>query len=174
MKGIVPRPERRRSESSPEAIDLLRPGVRDEEAMDRLIIYHMLMLGACGYALLRGTTDARIVAIVFLIGDLATFALRSSGGYSSVESGILIVDILAFCAFTYAAVISDRFWPLWVSGLQLTTSFGHVLKALDPHLLPIAYAAALRFWSYPILIILALGVWRHRHRVRELRAARRT
>lgn len=143
--------------------------------MDRLILYHMLMLGACGYALLRGTTDARIVAMVFLTGDLATFALRSSvsGGYSSVETGILIVDVLAFLAFTYAAMISDRFWPLWISGLQLTTSFGHVLKAIDPHLLPIAYAAALRFWSYPILIILALGVWRHHHRMLQLGARSR-
>ena len=40
-----------------------------------------------------------------------------------------------------------------------------MLKAIDSSLLPIAYAAALRFWSYPILIILAVGVWRSRHRL---------
>ena len=28
----------------------------------------------------------------------------------------------------------------------------------------IAYAAALRFWSYPILIILGIGVWRSSRR----------
>lgn len=84
--------------------------------------------------------------------------------YSSVETGILAVDILALLAFTYAALISDRFWPLWVSGLQLTTSLGHLFKVIDPKLLPLAYAAALRFWSYPILIILFVGVWRHQRR----------
>jgi hypothetical protein len=139
--------------------------------MTRLLIYHALMYGACGYALFRGKTDARIVALVFLIGNFATLALRSSlaGGYSSVETGVLIVDVLAFLAFTYAALISDRFWPLWISGLQLTTSLAHVLKAIDQNLLPLAYAAALRFWSYPILVILAVGVWRNQRRLRRQR-----
>lgn len=134
--------------------------------MERFILYHVLLFGACGYALLRGRTDARIVGAVFLIGNFATYALRSPFGesYTSVETGILAVDVIAFLAFTYAALISDRFWPLWVSGLQLTTSLGHVMKAVDLNLLPLAYAAALRFWGYPILIILAIGVWRSQNR----------
>jgi hypothetical protein len=141
--------------------------------MVRLLIYHLLLFGACGYALVRGRTDARIVAAVFLVGDIATYALRSqvAGGYSSVETGVLVVDIVAFLGFTYAALISDRFWPLWVSGLQLTTSMGHIFKAIDTHLLPLAYAAALRFWAYPILIILAVGTWRAQHRAAYERSA---
>ena len=135
--------------------------------MDRVIIYRALMYGICAYALYRGKADARIVAAVFLVGNLATLMLRSST-YSSVETTVFIIDVLAFLAFTYAALISDRFWPLWVSGLQLTTSMGHVFKMIDSHLLPLAYAAALRFWAYPILIILAIGTWRsHRRTVQE-------
>lgn len=137
--------------------------------MERIIIYHVLLFGACGYALFRGNTDARIVGAVFLIGNFVTYALRSpfAQSYSSVESGIFAVDVIAFLAFTYAALISDRFWPLWVSGLQLTTNLGHVMKAVDLHLLPLAYAAALRFWGYPILIILAVGVWRSQRRAKR-------
>jgi hypothetical protein len=135
--------------------------------MVRLIFFYALMSGACGYALIKGRTDARIVSAVFLIGTFATFGLRSSmsGGYSSVESGIFAVDVACLAAFTYAALISDRFWPLWVSGFQLTTIFGHVFKAIDSELLPLAYAAALRFWGYPILIMLAVGVWRQQKRL---------
>lgn len=143
--------------------------------MDRLFFYHALLIGACGYALIRGKSDARIVALVFLIGNFATYALRSplAGSYSTVETGIMAVDVLAFVGFTYAALMSDRFWPLWVSGLQLTTSLGHLLKAFEADLLPMAYAAALRFWSYPILIILAVGVWRSERRSRAERRAMR-
>lgn len=135
--------------------------------MDRLLLYHALLIIACGYALVRGKTDARIVALVFLAGNFATTALRShvATTYSSVETSILVIDILGFAGFTYAALISDRFWPLWVSGLQLTTSMGHVMKAMDSDLVPIAYAAALRFWAYPILIILLVGTWRSRRRL---------
>jgi len=137
--------------------------------MDRVLIYRMLMYGVCAYALYRGKADARIVAGVFLVGNLATLLLRSST-YSSVETTVFVIDVLAFLAFTYAALISDRFWPLWVSGLQLTTSMGHIFKMIDSHLLPLAYAAALRFWAYPILIILAVGTWRsHRRTLQERR-----
>ena len=50
------------------------------------------------------------------------------------------------------------------AGLQLTTSLGHLAKAFQSDLLPMAYAAALRFWSYPILIILLFGTWREHRR----------
>lgn len=144
--------------------------------MVRLVLYYTLLFGTCGYALWRGKVDARIVAATFLLGNYATIALRShpAGGYSSLELGIFAVDVACLLAFTYAALISDRFWPLWVSGFQLTTSFGHILKLADSSLLPLAYATALRFWGYPILIILAVGVWRSQkrlHREREAPAA---
>lgn len=137
--------------------------------MVRLILYNLLLFGACGYAFWRGKVDARIVAATFFIGSFATFALRShvASEYSSVETAVFAIDLICFLAFTYAALISDRFWPLWVSGLQLTTSFGHVLKAVHTDMVPIAYAAALRFWGYPILIILAVGVWRSQQRLRR-------
>jgi hypothetical protein len=134
--------------------------------MDRLMIYRALMYGVCGYALIRGRTEARIVALVFLVANLATLALRSST-YSSMETSVLVVDTLAFFGFTYAALISDRFWPLWVSGFQLTSGMGHVFKAIDTHLMPLAYAAALRFWAWPILIILAIGTWRSQSRAKR-------
>ena len=133
----------------------------------RVIIFDLLLFGACGYALLKGRADARIVAITCIVANFASYAVVSR--YASVERGVLIIDLLTFLAFTWAALKSDRFWPLWVSGLQLTTSMGHLLKGVDETLVPIAYAAALRFWSYPILIILAVGVWRSQRRARAER-----
>jgi hypothetical protein len=137
--------------------------------MIRIIIFNLLLFGACGYALLRGTRDARIVALVCIVANFATLAVKGpvATSYSSVETGVMAVDILTFAAFTFVALTSDRFWPLWVSGLQLTTSMGHALKGIESSLLPLAYAAALRFWSYPILIILVVGVWRHQRRLRR-------
>jgi hypothetical protein len=138
--------------------------------MVRLILFNALLIGACGYALLRGKTDARIVGAVCIVANFATLAVVSS--YASVETGVLIIDVLTLIAFTLVALRSDRFWPLWISGLQLTTSMGHLLKAVQSDLLPIAYAAALRFWSYPILIILAIAVWRSERRARSGKDAR--
>src|SRR4249919_1567328 len=124
--------------------------------MPTFVIYTILLLGVCGYAFWRGRADERLTAAVASLALLRRDVVR----YSGVELGVLTVDLFTLAAFTYVALRSDRFWPLWVSGLQLTTSVGHFLKAIDSNLVPFAYAAALRVWSYPILIILAVGVWR--------------
>ena len=80
----------------------------------------------------------------------------------------MLVDVAVFLGFTWVALRSERFWPLWIAGLQLTAIFGHVLKAIDVQLFARAYAAALVFWAYPMLIILAIGTWRgQRRRVNE-------
>lgn len=132
--------------------------------MPRFVIYTVLLLGVCGYAFWRGRSDERVAAAVCLIASLASLALLGPARlrYSGVELGVLAVDLFTLAAFTYVALRSDRFWPLWISGLQLTTSVGHFLRAIDSHLVPFAYAAALRIWSYPILFILAAAVWRGR------------
>ena len=95
---------------------------------------------------------------------VATFATNAvynpSGSFASVEVGVLIVDTATLAGFTFLALRSDRFWPLWVAGLQLTTVVAHGLKAVELELLPQAYAAAARFWVYPIFAIIVLGTWR--------------
>ena len=106
--------------------------------MLRQIIFNGLLLGSCGYAWFRGRTDERIVAAVCIIASFASLALISSFKtlYSNVEYGVLAVDILTLAAFTAVALRSERFWPLWISGLQLTTAITHLLRLIDPTLLP--------------------------------------
>ena len=55
------------------------------------------------------------------------------------RDGRLLVDLAVLVALRSIALQSDRFWPLWVAGLQLTTSVAHFLKAIDPDLIPQAY-----------------------------------
>lgn len=124
----------------------------------------------CGYALILGRRDERIVGAVCVIASLVTAVVLSAWRrrYSGVETGELLVDIVTLASFVFVALRSDRFWPLWIAGLQLTTSMSHVLKAIDLSLVPQAYAAAEKFWSYPILLILAIGTWRgHRRMVAD-------
>ena len=130
--------------------------------MLRLVFFTALLFGTCGYAFWRGRADERLAAAVCILASVASIALAGPASlrYSEIELGVLAVDLLTLGAFTFIALRSDRFWPLWISGLQLTTTIAHLLKAVDPQLVPIAYAAAGRFWVYPILIILIVATWR--------------
>jgi hypothetical protein len=133
------------------------------------LIFGPLLLAVCIYAWLRGGTDERAVAATCLAGTLATLLVISPlrQRYAGVEEGLLFVDLAVLAGFIAVALRSKRFWPLWVAGLQLTTSLGHILKGIDQDLMPRAYGAALQFWSYPILIIVAVGTYRSHRRLRR-------
>ncbi len=120
------------------------------------------------YAFLRGGRDERYVGIICIAGWVGTYLVLSplKGRYESVEMPVMAVDLAVLGGFLVVALRSQRFWPLWVAGLQLTTIMGHFLKGIDSHLLPRAYAVALGFWGYPIVVILAVGVWRSQRRAR--------
>lgn len=136
-------------------------------------LFWSLLIAACAYAFWQGQRDERIAAGVCLLGSLASSLVLAPMQlrYSGVEVGVLLIDGIALTVFTAVALRSNRFWPLWVAGLQLTTSVAHLIKAANVELMPQAYAAALRFWIYPILLILVLGTWRGQRRLIEEPAA---
>jgi hypothetical protein len=132
-------------------------------------LFRALLLLSCGYAMWRGRSDERTVASICLGAVVATkFAVSPLAvRYSGVEFGLVVVDLGVLAAFVFVALRSTRFWPLWIAGLQLTSSMAHLMKTVDFKLLPEAYAAAAALWSYPILIILAIGTWRHHRRIQR-------
>jgi hypothetical protein len=138
-------------------------------------IFWALLLLTCGYALWRGRRYEQLAAVICIAASVISVLARAPlhQRYAGIEIGDLIVDTAVLLAFVAIALRSDRFWPLWVAGLQLTLSVSHLFKAIQPSLIPLAYAAAERFWSYPTLIIIAIGAWRqHRRHIAspELRA----
>lgn len=143
--------------------------VRSPRMFPRYFFWAILFL-TVGYALWRGRSDERIAATVCLAASVATrFAISPlSERYANLEFGLLTIDAAVLLAFVAIALRSQRYWPLWVAGLQLTNSISHLMKVVDVDLLPRAYAAAAVFWSYPILLIIIVGTWRsHRRRMCE-------
>lgn len=139
------------------------------------LLYWSILLLSCGYAMIRGRADERMVAGVCIAASVISVAVLSpmSVRYSTIEEGEMAVDLVVLAVFLLVALRSDRFWPLWITGLQLTTTLAHMLKAVDFKLLPFAYGAAERFWSYPILVIIAVGAWRqHRRHLADSNPAR--
>lgn len=133
------------------------------------LIFIPLLIAVCFYAIWRGGPDERVVALTCLAGTAATLLTVSplTERYVGLEEGMAWVDFTVLAGFVAVALRSSRFWPLWVAGFQLTTALGHGFKVIDRDLLPGAYGAALQFWAYPILIVLAVGTWREHRRQRR-------
>jgi hypothetical protein len=133
-------------------------------------LFRVLLALVALYALLRGHRDERQAVAILVIGVIATELVLPPvrERFGTIEIKLMLVDLAVFCGFLWVALRSERFWPLWVAGLQLTSILGHILKAVDSDLFSRAYAAALVFWFYPMLLILAIGTWRsHKRGKRE-------
>lgn len=130
------------------------------------LTYWIMLFVVSAYAFAYGRFDERWAAGICIAATIGSVLLHSpfSGRYSNVETGVMIVDLLALAGFTSIALRSNRFWPLWVAGLQLTTILAHAMRAVDFALVPKIYAVAARFWVYPIFLVIVIGTWRSQQR----------
>lgn len=129
-------------------------------------LFRILLALVALYAFFRGTRDERLVSLILIAGVIATELVLPpvKDRFQGVETALVVVDLSVFLGFLFIALRSDRFWPLWVAGLQLTSILGHFMKAVDIGLFSRAYAAALVFWFYPMLLVIAVGTWRNARR----------
>ena len=96
-------------------------------------LFRILLALVAFYAFLRGKRDERNVSIILVVGVIAThFAWTPvNERFAGLETHVMAVDIVVFAGFLWVALRSERFWPMWIAGLQLTTIFGHLLKAVE-------------------------------------------
>lgn len=132
-------------------------------------LFRILLALVALYAFLRGSRDERYAGAIMIVGAAATHLAISPlrQRFGVVETPVMMVDIAVFAGFLWIALRSQRFWPMWIAGLQLTAILGHVMKLVDTSLFSRAYGAALVFWAWPIVLLLAIGTWRAQRRTRR-------
>lgn len=131
------------------------------------LIYLLVLVGCCGYAFLRGGAPERAGAAIIGIGSILTYFAMSNAAtnYRSVEADAFIVDVVVLVAFIILALRANRYWPLWVAALQIIGMAGYAIKLAEPSTIRQAFGFALVFWSYPMLLLIAFGTWRHQRRL---------
>lgn len=120
-----------------------------------------------GYALWRGGGPERAAAVIVVIGTILAFVAEPLGlhPYGSVAIGMFLLDLAMMVAFQILALRADRFWTIWVAGLQQAAVLVHITRAIAPDIAPLAYAIGLKAWSYVILMLIIAGTWRHHRRL---------
>jgi hypothetical protein len=135
--------------------------------MVKLLLFNALLVFCCGYAFLRGGAPERIAAAIFVVGTALTRidTLYFGRGFGAIEVGVLAVDLGCLVAFLVLALRAERFWPLWLAALQVIGTAGHAVKLLAADMIPWGYAFLLAAGSYPMLLLIALGTYRHQQRL---------
>lgn len=128
----------------------------------RVEFFYFFLFAVLGLSWWRGRSDERMAAATCVAGTLLTVIASAplSQRFASFDFMTFLVDVGVLAAFVTIALRSTRFWPMWVAGLQLTGTSVHLLKLIDEQLMRFVFGAALAFWSYPILLLIAVGAWR--------------
>ena len=97
-------------------------------------IFLACQAAASGYALVRGGTPERIVAIELALaaaGD-ELMVVGFDLSFRGLEWSALALDATLFAALVPIALYANRYWPLWIAAVQLDTIAVHGVRAFDP------------------------------------------
>lgn len=133
--------------------------------MTRIDFFLGLVAVSCGYAVLRGGKWERLVALLLSSSIGLSFLVTSpvATRYRHAEWGVMVIDVLLFCALTAVALKSERYWPSWLSALSFLEAASH-LFAFAPRMPRLIYGIMMGIWMYPMLLILLAATWRHQRR----------
>ena len=136
--------------------------------MLRIAIFLIMLLGVCGYALWRGGAPERIAAGAMLAATVGSAIFRSEvdARFLHVEVGLFMIDLLLLLVLVAVMLRADRGWPILVSALHLCTVGAHVVRFIDAEMIRVTYVVMVTASSWPMVIALGIGTWRHRTRVR--------
>lgn len=130
-------------------------------------LFYIILAVCCLYAAIQGGAPERIGSIIFVCAATLTTAALSAPAarWGAVEIGALVVDVAMLLALFALALHAERLWPLWVTALQLIGAAAHAVKLVSPEVIREAYAFAMAFWGYPMLLVLVVGTWNHQRRL---------
>ena len=122
------------------------------------LLFLVLMCCACAYALASGGRPERAAAMVIVIGSILSPCVADLGPrlWHGFELGIFIVDVGMLIAFGVIMLHSSRFWPIWMTALQLLTVSSYLGPLFRAKHIAIPFAFVEELWSYLILLQLML------------------
>ena len=125
--------------------------------MFTVILWNICVIATAFFAVVRGAAPERIGAAGIIVASYAS--VPSSAFFGAPELAMLIVDCALLCSFLWLLVTTDRFWPIWATGFHAISVVTHLAVAVQPHIIPAAYATYVIIWGYPVLASLAWGTW---------------
>ena len=130
--------------------------------MWRSMIYGALMWAVTIYAFRKGGWAEKLAVSGIVVNSYLTVLVLSSyeTSYQHVEINVMFVDCGLFALLVLIAFLSRKFWPMWLAAMGGVTILSHL--APYAHATPWVYFRATALWSWPALILLGFGVYRHR------------
>ena len=132
-----------------------------------LLIYWMMTLCCCLYAICAGGPDGRAAAGLIACKTVAGFyAGLIDQSWKQTVHWVLAVDVACLMAFLILSLRSSRLWPLWTAGCALAAVTVHIASIGRLRIDPMVYQALKDIWSIPMQLFMVRGIVLDRRRGR--------
>jgi hypothetical protein len=121
------------------------------------LIFVVVMFAICGVALAKGDRPAQVAAVAYLVGWLASVAVRGAWIHNGVNVGGAIIDTLLLLVLSVLAWRYDRAWVVFACALEAIHVTVHVCYGLNVSIGAGAYLAAQQLATHGVLIAIAIG-----------------
>jgi hypothetical protein len=140
-----------------------------EAGLNGIEVFIILVMLLAVQAAWRGGAPERLASAAMLAATIATMLANTGMAlpFREIEWRLLWIDAALLVALALIAMFADRFWPLWVAALQALAVSAHAARGVDPQILPFAYWLLLGKLSYPMILMLGIGIERHQWRKRR-------
>ncbi len=129
-----------------------------------LVLFWVMTLAACAYAVLLGAWEGKWAALLILSASAITLVSELVLRLNWHGTNVLMfaVDLALFGGFYAIAAKSRRWWPIWIAAFQLNSVVAHVATLLSPAFSHLIYHGYEGLWAFPGQIIMVFGIYRDR------------
>lgn len=134
--------------------------------MIHVIAFTATLLTCLVYVFIVGGRPERCAIVAQLVAFLLTVLVLSFRWtpFQHFPVALALIDLALAGILVSIALKANRLWPILLAGMQLATVFGHLAKALSFPLPTAGYGIFVQLWGWPMLIVTALGAYKHRRR----------
>ncbi len=86
-----------------------------------VLVYLVVLLLCCLYAVTRGGLPERLAVLILVVAIIASHFAPVAGQYrfQKMEVGLLAVDSGMFLSTMLLSLRAQRYWPMWLSAVYL-------------------------------------------------------
>jgi hypothetical protein len=137
--------------------------------MIHIFAFTAAFIACLGYAIYAGGKPERTAMLAQLVAFLLSLAAISFGSIPvrGLPIGLALVDFALALALSLLAMKANRLWPIVLAGMQVATIFAHFARLMAFPLPAAGYIIFVQFWSWPMLMVTAVGIYKHQSRTRN-------
>lgn len=122
------------------------------------VVFLLQVLMSCGVASLIGGWEGKWIALLYLCAFGATRLVWFEPDVWRDQYHIIgWIDASLLIGLYMVALRSNRWWPIWITGLHLLTVLSHLQAALAPAFAGRVFFALEVFWAPIKMVVLLLG-----------------